>query len=66
MATSETSAVGDATPSSKSNSPMAVVLNTNIEALAAAKNTVEIPLAKAAFESTIVILTFVRVSISAP
>ena len=63
MTTFEPWAVGG-TPNPGSNSATTAVLNADIEALTAAKNTVEIAPAKAAFESTIVILTLVRVRAS--
>ena len=47
----------------EANSTMAVALNTEIKTLTAAKNTVEITPVKAAFESSITILTLVRVRV---
>ena len=54
-------AAGDPTPNLKSNSTMTVALDGYIEALTAAKSTVEITPVKAVFESTIAILTLIRV-----
>ena len=58
--------VGGPTPDPESNPIMTTVLDTNIEALTAAKKTVENIPAKATFESTITILTVVRVRVPRP
>ena len=63
MATLEPWAAGDPPLNPESNSATTTVLNTNIETLTAAKNTVEITPVKGAFELAIAILTLVRVSI---
>ena len=64
MTTFEPQVVGDPSPNPESNSATIAVLSTEIETLTAAKNAIEITPAKAAFESTIAILTLVRVRIS--
>ena len=64
MTTFEPQVVGDLSPDPESNSVTIAVLSTEIEILTVAKNAVEITPAKAAFESTIAILTLVRVRIS--
>ena len=61
MPASESWAAGDPTPNLKSNSTMTVALDGYIEALTAAKSTVEITPVKAVFESTIAILTLIKV-----
>ena len=68
MITFEPPMVDGPTPDPESNPAITTVLNTNIKALTAAKNTVGIIPAKATFESTIAILTIVRVRVprSAP
>ena len=62
MAIFEPWVAGDPIPNPKSNSATTAVLNTDIETLIVAKNTVEVTPVKAAFESTIAILTLVRMS----
>ena len=64
MTTFEPQVVGDPAPGPESNSATIAVLNTEIVTLTATNNAVEITPAKAAFESTIAILTLVRVRVS--
>ena len=66
MTTFEPWEVDGPTHNPESNSATTAVLNVNIETLRASKNTVEITPAKAVFESTIAILTLVRVRVPAP
>ena len=56
-------AVGNATPNLEPNSTTTTVLNTDIETLSTAKNTVRVAPVKEASDSAIAILTFVRVRI---
>ena len=63
VTTFEPQVVGDPTLNPESNSTTAAVLGTEIETLTAAKNTVKIAPAKAAFESTIAILNLNRVRV---
>ena len=66
MATFEPQAIDGPTPDPEPNLATTAVLNANIETLRASKNTVEITPAKVAFESTIAILTLVRVRVPVP